>query len=81
MIYGFTIYDLRFTIYDLEDLGEFFFHRERGVDPMDLEASTLHATKPGHLALGELMDGDLEAMDHLVVRGHAHQILRQEFIL
>ena len=48
---------------------------------MYLEASALHTPEPGHLALGKLVDGNLEALGHLVVGGHARQILRQEFIL
>ena len=47
---------------------------------MDGEATALHATEPGHLALGKLVDGYLQALEHLVVRGLANEILRDELI-
>ena len=43
---------------------------------MYLEASALHTPEPGHLALGKLVDGNLEALGHLVVGGHARPIIR-----
>ena len=56
-------------------------HRLQGVNPMDGEATALHATEPGHLALGKLVDGYLQALEHLVVGKPAHQILRDKLIL
>ena len=48
---------------------------------MDGEAASLHAAEPGHLALGKLVDGNLQPAEHLVVSQTANDVLRQEFIL
>ena len=48
---------------------------------MDREASALHTTKPRHLSLGKLMDGDFETRKHFVVGELPCQIFRQKLIL
>ena len=65
----------------LPDPPHLFRHRQRAVDPMDGEPTALHPSEPGHLALGKLVDGDLQPREHLVVREPAGKILRHELIL
>ena len=48
---------------------------------MDADAVALHAAEPGHLALGELVDGVPEEDVHLLVGQLPQKILRNEFIL
>ena len=48
---------------------------------MDPDAVTLHAAEPGHLALGELVDGVGEEDVHLVVGKLSQDILCNELIL
>ena len=48
---------------------------------MDVEAAFLHAAEPGHLALGELVDGGFELTDHLVVGELAGEVEGEELVL
>ena len=48
---------------------------------MDGEPSALHASEPGHLAFGKLVDGYLQPLEHLVVGGLSCDILRHELVL
>lgn len=48
---------------------------------MDGEAAALHAPKPGHLSFGKLVDGDLQAAEHLVVGGAAEGVFGDKLIL
>ena len=41
-----------------EDLGGEVVGREGAGEPVDGGAALFHAAEPGHLALGELVDGD-----------------------
>ena len=36
-------------------------------EPVDVGAAAFHASEPGHLSLGELVDGCLELGEHLVI--------------
>ena len=56
------------------------FEETVGIDPVDEVAVALHAAKPGHLALGELVDGVGEEGAHLVVAEDAEDVLRHEFV-
>ena len=56
-------------------------HGLEGVNPVDGEASALHAAEPRHLALGKLVDGNLQALEHLVVGETAHEVLGDELLL
>ena len=48
--------------------AHFFLVGQGGVYPMDGDATALlHAAEPGHLALGKLVDGNLQLAEHLVV--------------
>ena len=66
--------------YDFFDGCHFFLYGEGGVDPVDIESPALHATEPGHLPLGKLVDGDLEPGEHLVVGSLTYEILRHELV-
>ena len=48
--------------------------------PMDGKTAPLHAAEPGHLALGELVDGIGKEDVHLVVGEFPQHILRDEFV-
>ena len=48
---------------------------------MDADAVAFHAAEPGHLALGELMDGVREQDMHLIIGEFSQYILRNELIL
>ena len=47
---------------------------------MDLYAIFLHSAEPGHLALGELMDGITQQKAHLIVGQDAQHVLGHELI-
>ena len=48
--------------------------------PVDADAVAFHAAEPGHLALGELVDGVGEEDAHFVVGEFSQHILRNEFV-
>ena len=47
---------------------------------MNVHSLSFHAPKPGHLSLGELMDGGVELREHFVVRELANHKLRKKFV-
>ena len=48
---------------------------------MDAGTAALHAPEPGHLAFGELVDGDGESLTHLPVVELAQKIECDELVL
>ena len=58
----------------------FFLHREGGVNPINLKSAAFHTPEPGHLPLGELMDGNLKTREHLAIGQLPRQILSHKLI-
>lgn len=50
----------------LKDGTDLLIHGQCVRNPMDPDPSSFHATEPGHLAFGELMDRDLQLRRHLI---------------
>ena len=61
-------------------MADFDVHGLKGVNPVNGKTSALHAAEPRHLALGKLMDGYLEALEHLVVGETACDVFGDEFV-
>ena len=66
---------------DLFHSLHFFLHWQHGVDPVDDGTTALHAAEPRHLALGKLVDGNLQLTHHLVVTEFSDDVLCDVFIL
>ena len=47
---------------------------------MDRGAALFHAAEPGHLALGELVDGDFQLAEHLFLGQLVDDVLGDEFV-
>ena len=50
------------------DDGKFVVRGQHGINPVDGAATSLHAAKPSHLALGKLVDGCFQLLHHFVIR-------------
>ena len=48
--------------------------------PVDADAFALHSAEPGHLPLGELVDGGGELCAHLLVGQFSDDVLGDEFV-
>ena len=70
-----------FFLLQTQDGVHFFFHRQRGIQPVDTESPSFHASEPRHLTLRKLMDGNLQLSEHLVVSEVSDDIFGDELIL
>ena len=61
--------------------GDFFFARLGIIYPMYLGSASFHTPEPCHLSLGKLMDGNLELVEHLLIRELADDMERKVLVL
>ena len=64
----------------MEDLGGEVVGGEGAGEPVDGGAAFFHAAEPGHLALGELVDGDFQLAEHFFFGQLADDVLGDEFV-
>jgi len=66
---------------EVEDPGGEVVGRQGAGEPVDGGAAFFHASEPGHLALGKLMDGDFQLAEHLFLGQLADNVLRDKLVL
>ena len=64
-----------------DDSLHLFVEWKHGVDPVYGHASPLHSPEPRHLPFGELVYGDFELGEHLLIGDFPDDILGDELIL
>ena len=55
-----------FFVYYFECLSDFLFYSLVGIYPIYCVTATFHATKPCHLAFGELVDCSFKTFEHFI---------------
>ena len=68
-------------ICNLQYLFYFLCRWQGSVNPVDGESAPLHASEPGHLAFGKLVDGNFQSAEHLVVAQLPGRIFSDIFVL
>ena len=59
---------------------DFVVHGEGCVYPVDVVSVFFHSSEPGHLAFGELVNGGVESLIHLLVVELSGEVLDDEFV-
>ena len=61
-----------FFVYYFECLSDFLFYSLVGIYPIYCVTATFHATKPCHLAFGELVDCCFKTFEHFIEGKYAN---------